>query len=113
VSDLASTLRNSVERLPNRDAICVKRDGAWLKWDFTRYYEDVRVVAKAFLALGLEDKDCVAIMSSNSPEWFMCSLGAIFAGGLSVRYVEQIELERTNYCFVFLVHINKFAFGFT
>jgi hypothetical protein len=76
--------RSSVELSPNRTALCVKRDNNWVKWDYTRYYEDVCAAAKGFMALGLERKNSVGIMSSNSPEWFISSIAAIFAGGLTV-----------------------------
>ena len=33
--------------------------------------------------LGLQPLNGVGIMANNCPEWFLCSIGAIFAGGLS------------------------------
>lgn len=40
-------------------------------------------VARSFLCLGLDRFGTVAVMSANSPEWHISSLGAIFAGGIS------------------------------
>ncbi len=37
-------------------ALAVKRDGAWLKWSYKQYREEVRTVAKAFVKLGLQPR---------------------------------------------------------
>ena len=37
---------------------------------------------RGFLRLGLERQNAVGIMGANSPEWFISSVAAIFAGGL-------------------------------
>ena len=38
--------------------------------------------AKALIELGLEKNKSVAILGSNSPEWFSCAVGAVLAGGV-------------------------------
>ena len=38
---------------------------------------------RGFLRLGLERQSAVGIMGANCPEWFISSVAAIFAGGLS------------------------------
>ncbi|CAL8126075.1 unnamed protein product [Orchesella dallaii] len=74
--------RNSVEKKPGRAALAVKRNGKWIKWTYEEYYRDVRNVAKAFIALGLQPNHSVCILGFNSPEWFIADLGAIMAGGI-------------------------------
>ena len=44
------------------------------------YYNDIRTVAKGFIALGLERYHSVCILGQNNPEWFISNFGAIFAG---------------------------------
>jgi long-chain-fatty-acid--CoA ligase ACSBG len=61
----------------------VKRDGVWIEWTYKRYYEEARIVAKAFISLGLERHCSVGILGYNSPEWFISQMGAILAGGIS------------------------------
>lgn len=73
-----------VQRIPNVTAMVVKRDGALLKWSYTQYYEQVLIVAKAFIKLGLERGNGVGILGFNAPEWFLSNLGAIYAGGVAV-----------------------------
>lgn len=55
----------------------------WKTWTFAEYYADIRSVAKAFIALGIERFDAVSIFGFNSPEWFLSQLGAIVCGGMS------------------------------
>ncbi|CAL4081855.1 unnamed protein product, partial [Meganyctiphanes norvegica] len=64
-------------------AMAVKREGKWKYWTFADYYEESRIVGKAFIKLGLDRFHGVAIMGANSPEWILSSLGCILAGGLS------------------------------
>lgn len=47
---------------------------------FSEYESQVRIVAKAFLKLGLERYHGVCILGFNSPEWLFANLGAIYAG---------------------------------
>ncbi|KAK7071703.1 catalytic activity protein, partial [Halocaridina rubra] len=67
---------------PNQIALAVKRDGAWKYWTYKEYFDESRIVAKAFIRLGLEIFHGVCIMGFNSPEWMLLNFGVIFAGGL-------------------------------
>ena len=57
-----------------------KRDGGWKTWTYEDYLEEVCVVARAFIHLGLHRHHSVAIIGMNSPEWVISDLAAIFAG---------------------------------
>eukprot|EP00091_Calanus_sinicus_P004433 TRINITY_DN14746_c0_g1_i1.p1 TRINITY_DN14746_c0_g1~~TRINITY_DN14746_c0_g1_i1.p1 ORF type:complete len:169 (-),score=26.04 TRINITY_DN14746_c0_g1_i1:187-669(-) len=71
-------LIRAAEDAPDHIALAVKRDGAWVKWTYERYLEDVRVVGKAFIKLGLKVGHGVGIIGFNSPEWFFTDLGCVF-----------------------------------
>ena len=60
--------------------MCVKRGGEWKATTYKEYYEQVQIMAKAFIKLGLEPYHGVCILGFNSPEWFIGDLAAIFAG---------------------------------
>jgi len=64
--------------------LVVKRDGSWVEWTYKQYYDESCLVAKAFIALGLERFCSVGILGFNAPEWFIAQMGAIMAGGFSV-----------------------------
>ena len=79
-----SILENAAKNLPDHTAMAVKRDGTWIKWSYSQYYQESRIVAKAFIKLGLERFCSVGILGFNAPEWFIAQMGAIMAGGFSV-----------------------------
>lgn len=67
-------------------ALRAKREGKLKEWTYEQYYEEVRLVARAFIHLGLHRHHSVAIMGSNSPESVIANLGAIFAGCVKLLY---------------------------
>lgn len=69
---------------PDHPALKVKRNGQWTTRTYREYFEESCIVAKAFIALGLDRFHGVCIMGFNSPEWFIANQGAIYAGGISV-----------------------------
>jgi long-chain-fatty-acid--CoA ligase ACSBG len=54
-------------------------------------------VAKAFIALGLERHKSVAILGSNSPEWFISDLAAVFAGSIAAGMYPTNSPEMCKY----------------
>jgi len=68
----------------NITALGVKRGGKWVTWSYLDYLRDVEIVAKAFIALGLEPHNAVCIFGFNAPEWLFSDIGAIFAGAKAV-----------------------------
>lgn len=75
--------RRVAEQYPSQHALAVKRNGQWLFWNYEDYFKECRIVAKAFIKLGLERFYGVCIMGFNSPEWLIANFGCIFAGGIS------------------------------
>lgn len=47
---------------------------------YREYESTVRIVAKAFLKLGLERHHSVCIIGFNSPEWCIADFATIYAG---------------------------------
>ncbi|XP_043196155.1 long-chain-fatty-acid--CoA ligase ACSBG2-like isoform X1 [Amphibalanus amphitrite] len=76
-------LRTTAERWPERSAMNVKRNGVWQSTSFAEYHQQVRTAAKAFIQLGLQPFDGVAIMGFNAPEYFVANMATIMAGGVS------------------------------
>ena len=90
-------LIRAAEDAPDHVAMAVKRDGVWVKWTYERYLEDVRVVGKAFIKLGLKVGHGVGIIGFNSPEWFFSDLGCVFAGGLATGIYPTNSPEACKY----------------
>lgn len=66
-------------------------------WTWSEYHEEVRTVAKAFIALGLERFDSVCILGFNSPEWVISDLAAICAGGLAAGIYPTSAKDACHY----------------
>ena len=89
-------LKNAATEAPEVVALSVNRDEKWIKWTYKEYLEDVRAVAKAFIALGLEPRQSVAIMGFNSPEWFWLIWQQFSATPCQLEFMLQIQLKRPN-----------------
>ena len=92
--------QDTLARVPDRTALGVKRDGVWVTWTYKQYVEEVQLVAKAFIKLGLKRSHAVGIIGFNAPEWHISNIAAVVAGGLgtgiyttnspdAVRYVAE------------------------
>merc|ERR1719323_30868 len=90
-------LSKAVQAAPDVPALAVKRQDQWVKWTYKEYLQDVRTVAKAFIALGLEPRQSVGILGFNSPEWFFSDLAAIFCNAISVGIYTTNSPEMCKY----------------
>uniref|UniRef100_A0A1B6E357 long-chain-fatty-acid--CoA ligase n=1 Tax=Clastoptera arizonana TaxID=38151 RepID=A0A1B6E357_9HEMI len=91
-------LHSTATNYPNHTALSYKKDNIWKNITYKEYEEQVRIVAKAFIALGLERYHGVGIIGFNSTEWFLSNLGAIFAGGVSVGMYTTNSPEACQHC---------------
>ncbi|XP_011693224.1 PREDICTED: very long-chain-fatty-acid--CoA ligase bubblegum [Wasmannia auropunctata] len=85
---------------PDHIALVSKPDtnGKRTTYTFQEYESTVRIVAKAFLKLGLERHHSVCIIGFNSPEWFIADLAAIYAGGFATGIYTTNSPEACQYC---------------
>jgi len=91
------TLMKAAEEVPDIVALSVKRENKWVNWTYKEYLEEVRIVAKAFIQLGLEPRKSVGILGFNSPEWFMADMAAVFANGIAVGIYATNSPEMCQY----------------
>ena len=73
-----TTIKSAVEKHHSKLA-WVDQDR---KWTYEQYFQQVNSSARALIELGLEPNRTVAVLGNNSPEWFSCAVGAVFAGGI-------------------------------
>ncbi|XP_070163763.1 long-chain-fatty-acid--CoA ligase ACSBG2 isoform X2 [Polyergus mexicanus] len=73
-------------------------DGKRTMYTYREYEQTVRIVAKAFLELGLERHYSVCLLGFNSPEWFIADLAAIYAGGHAAGIYTTNSPEACQYC---------------
>lgn len=60
-----------------------KEYGVWKRVSWREYGERVEEVAAGLIALGVEPGDRIAILGDNRPEWLICHLAAMSAGGVT------------------------------
>jgi len=90
-------LEESAHLWPNMPALKAKIGGRWVETTWREYRETVRMTARAFIALGLEPGQGVAIIGDNSPEWFFADIGAIYAGGVPAGIYTTSSAEQCHY----------------
>jgi long-chain-fatty-acid--CoA ligase ACSBG len=90
-------LKEIVNHSPNRAALASKVGDSWSFLTFEQYYQKICCTAKAFIKAGLEPYHGVGILGFNSPEWFFSSMGAIFAGGMSIGIYTTNSPEACHY----------------
>jgi long-chain-fatty-acid--CoA ligase ACSBG len=90
-------LKETAERVPDRTALAVKRDGVWIKWTYEEYFENVQSVAKAFIKVGLKKSHGVGILGFNAPEWHISNMAAVVAGGLAAGIYTTNSSEAVTY----------------
>ena len=90
MTTLATLVADRAARDPKAVAMRHKDLGIWQEVTWSQYWDTVLTVGHAFLALGVQPGDRVAIHSENRREWLYADLGAV-----SVRAV-TVGLYPTN-----------------
>lgn len=90
-------LEEAARQWPNVAATQVKRQGAWKGMTWKQYRDEARLTARAFMKLGLQPGNGVAIIGYNCPEWFLADVGAIYAGGVPAGIYTTSSAEQCQY----------------
>ncbi len=61
-----------------------KRGGKWTSLSWQEAGEQVRILARALLALGIKPGDRVALVAENRPEWLIADYAIMAAGAITV-----------------------------
>ena len=67
--------KEAVAKWSNKVAMRKKEYGLWHDITWNDYFRNVRNVACALMAMGLERGDCAAIIGDNCPEWVFANVG--------------------------------------
>ena len=85
------------DQLGDRVALRKKKYGIWNKISWFEYGQRVTVTAAGLIAAGLKKGDCVAILGDNRPEWLICHLACMSAGGVTVGVYATSSPEQLLY----------------
>ncbi|MGH7619615.1 MAG: AMP-dependent synthetase/ligase, partial [Gemmatimonadaceae bacterium] len=89
-------LRNAGAR-PDAPALHFKRAGEWAAMNWRDYGQNVRLAARALVALGVAPGECVTIIVFNCAEWFIADLAAIAAGAIPAGIYATNTPEQCHY----------------
>lgn len=93
-------LSRTAKKFPDHIAMVSRAgvDGTRTTYTYKEYENHVRIVAKAFLKLGLEKYHSVCILGFNSPQWFIADMASIYAGGFAAGIYTTNSPEACQYC---------------
>ncbi len=77
---VGDALRRTAKAVPEKVALRVKREGVWREWTWSQYAGEAVRVAQSLIALGVKEREAVAIIGFNSPEWVFTWAGAATIG---------------------------------
>ncbi|CAD6224814.1 GSCOCG00005566001-RA-CDS [Cotesia congregata] len=93
-------LMRTAKKYPDHVALVsrVGVDGKRRTYTYREYEAEVRIVAKAFIKLGLQRYHSVCILGFNSPQWFIADIAAIYAGGFAAGIYTTNSPDACQFC---------------
>ncbi|MBP2284700.1 long-chain acyl-CoA synthetase [Flavobacterium sp. CG_23.5] len=80
------------------DALVSKQDGVWVKTSTQEYIDKANAVSRAFLKMGIQKDDKIAIISTtNRTEWNIMDIGTLQTGAQTVPIYPTISEEDYEY----------------
>lgn len=95
--NIYALFRERVAEYAGRDVFYVRRDGEWRGSSWEKFGADAHALASALLASGLGRGAAVCVLMGNVPEWPVCDLGIIAAGGVSCGLYPTSSAEQCRY----------------
>lgn len=74
----------ALARHAKADALCLKKEGQWLRISGDAFIARVRAVALGLSSLGVRKGDRVALLSENRPDWSVVDLAILSLGAVNV-----------------------------
>jgi len=83
---------------PNRTALVeMGPDGDWVSTTWSEYWDSVRGLAKALIALGVQPGDGVALIGNNRRDWVISQMGISAAGAVPAPIYVTNTVEQVAY----------------
>ncbi len=95
--NVAELFLEAVDTHQKPAALKYKKDGAWHPISHREVYDDVKRVALALQALGINPGDRVAILSQNRPEWLIVDFACVMSRTTSVPLYPVLSAEQICY----------------
>lgn len=88
-----------LEKFPQADAFCDKRNGNWLKVSTKEYVDKINAMSRGLLKKGIQPGDKVAVISNNRSEWNITDIAVQQVGGILVPVYPTIHEDVYAYIF--------------
>ncbi len=95
---LFDILKLYVNKYPEQKvALAKKENGVWKQFSIQEYVEMTNYLSYAFIKLGIQKDDKIAIICSNRPEWNMLDMAIMQVGAVTVPIYPTISKEDYRY----------------
>ena len=74
----------TLKKYPNKPALLYKKEGVFFPITYKELSQKVQIFSSALQKLGIEEKDKIAILSENRPEWVISDLAIMSIGAIVV-----------------------------
>lgn len=95
--NIYSLFREQTAKYADRPAFFKREADGWKPVSWRKFEDDVHDLACAFAANGLSKGAGVAILAGNIPEWAICDIAAIAAGGVGVGIYPTSSPEQAEF----------------
>lgn len=95
--NIYALFRERTRQYRGKNVFYVRRDGAWAGILWEEFEREAHSFASALLAMGLTPGASVCVLMGNVPEWPVCDLGTIIAGGCGVGLYPTNSAEQCEY----------------
>ena len=96
---LVEIVSTQARRYGDREAyrFCWRKDGEWQSTSWTEFEAQVNVASKALAAMGLIEKDAIAICSPNTPQILITEIGAFANRLVAIPIYSSSSQEQYDY----------------
>jgi|WetSurMetagenome_2_1015567.scaffolds.fasta_scaffold00392_4 long-chain acyl-CoA synthetase len=80
----ADLLAKSIAENADRPCMHIKRDGGYQTWSYADFHRDINRLTSALVKRGYTERDTLAVIGDNTPEWVIAWHCGFLAGGRTV-----------------------------
>ncbi len=94
---IAETVKRNAEIFGEKTALQIRRGDVFEKISYRELYGKVRAVAAALMSIGFKKGDKAGVIGENRPEWAICYLSIVSAGGTVVPLDPQLKYKEIGH----------------
>jgi long-chain acyl-CoA synthetase len=95
--NIYALFRERTRQYRGKNVFYVRRDGAWVGITWDEFEREAFEFASALLAMELTPGASVCVLMGNVPQWPVCDIGTIIAGGCGVGLYPTNSAEQCEY----------------